>query len=204
MIQRFARIRQDLINTGAVEDAALADHATLDGGNNTSGISWAGKRPDSKVTVSQRLVSPEYMATLGMHIREGRDLEPADTVNLLKFVQRQGPAPLCHVVITTSMERLMGEASAVGKQLKFDGPLGVIPMIVVGVIQDYVYGDMYRQGDPVIFYCIKDFASLMYVRLNRRVSTLGATAQIEGVLKKDNPGYPFEFSFVDAIQQPVS
>lgn len=63
MIRHFAGIRQDLINTGAVENAALADHVILDAGNNTGAISWPGKSPDSKVTVSQRLVSTEYMAT---------------------------------------------------------------------------------------------------------------------------------------------
>lgn len=197
MIRSFARIRQDLINTGAVENAALADHVTLNAGDNTGGINWAGKSPDSKVTVSQRLVSPEYMATLGMHIREGRDFGPADTASLGSLIQGKGPAPLFHVLITTSMERLMGNGSAVGKQLEFNGPLGLIPMTVVGVIQDYVYGDMYGQADPVIFYCIKDYTSLMYMRLNPREPTQRAMAQIEGVLKKDNPGYPFEFSFVD-------
>ena len=37
----------------------------------------------------------------------------------------------------------------------------------------------------------------MYMRLNAGVPMQQAIAQIEAVLKKDNPGYPFEFSFVD-------
>jgi putative ABC transport system permease protein len=197
MNRDFARIRQDLINTGAVENAALADHVTLNAGDNTGGISWAGKSPDSKVTVSQRLVSPEYMATMGMHIREGRDFGPADTASLQKFVHRQGPAPLLHVVITTSMERLMGKGSAVGKQLQYNSNFGMISMTVVGVIRDYVYGNMYGESAPVVFYCIKDFTSLMYMRLNPGVPVQQAMTNMEAVLKKDNPGYPFEFSFVD-------
>jgi putative ABC transport system permease protein len=197
MNRDYASIRQDLIHTGAVENAALADHVTLNSGNNTGGISWAGKSPDSRVTVSQRLVSPEYLATLGMHIQEGRDFGPADTANPQRFFQGQGAAPVLHVVISASMERLMGKGSAVGKQLQFSSNAGPVTMTVVGVIRDYVYGNMYGQAAPVIFYCLKDFTSLMYLRLNPLAPTQQAMAQIEGVLRKDNPGYPFEFSFVD-------
>ena len=197
MKRDYARIRQDLINTGAVVNAALADHITLHAGDNTGGISWAGKSPDSKVTVSQRLVSPEYMATLGMHIVEGRDFGPTDTASLNGLIQGKGPVPLFHVVITRSMERLMGKGSAIGKQLQFSSNMGPVPMTVVGVIRDYVYGNMYGSADPVIFYCVKDFTSLMYMRLNPGVPTQVAMAQVEGVLKKDSPGFPSEFSFVD-------
>jgi putative ABC transport system permease protein len=132
-----------------------------------------------------------------MHIQEGRDFGPADTANPQRFFQGQGAAPVLHVVITASMERLMGKGSAVGKQLQFSSNAGPVTMTVVGVIRDYVYGNMYGQAAPVIFYCLKDFTSLMYLRLNPRAPTQQAMAQIEGVLRKDNPGYPFEFSFVD-------
>jgi ABC-type antimicrobial peptide transport system permease subunit len=56
---------------------------------------------------------------------------------------------------------------------------------------------MYGTADPTIFYCIEDFTSLAYVRLRPGVGTQQAMARIESVLRKDNPGYPFEFSFVD-------
>ena len=203
MPAHFAAIRQDLIKTGAVVNAALADHPTLDGGNNTGSITWAGKPPDSKVTVSQRLVSPEYMRTLGMHIREGRDFGQGDKVAMSSlFASGPGarpPAslPVLHVLITTSMERLMGKGSAVGKELQFNSNIGLLRTIVEGVISDYVYGDMYGQADPVIFYCTDDFSSLLYIRLNPSVGPQRAMAQVERVLRKDNPGFPIDYSFVD-------
>ena len=42
IVKDFPAIKQDLINTGFVKDAALADHTTIDGGNNTTSISWQG------------------------------------------------------------------------------------------------------------------------------------------------------------------
>ncbi|HXD78005.1 MAG TPA: ABC transporter permease [Puia sp.] len=202
MAEHFASVRQDLVNTGVVENAALADHPALEGGNNTGGISWPGKSPDSKVTVSLRLVSPEYIGTMGMHIREGRDFTAADKAGLQRIAiarpeDRPGLLPLFHVVITASMERLMGEGSAIGKELHYDSNFGLQRMIVEGVVDDYRYGDMYGQADPVIFYCTADFMSLVYLRLNPAVAPQQALAQVAAVLKRDNPGYPFTYAFVD-------
>ena len=39
----FDVIRQDLMNTNVVRSAALSDHATIYGGNNTDGFTWEGK-----------------------------------------------------------------------------------------------------------------------------------------------------------------
>ena len=36
---------------------------------------------------------------------------------------------------------------------------------VVGVVKDFVYGDMYGKGDPVVFFCVSHVHWVMYVRL---------------------------------------
>ncbi|MEO8852449.1 MAG: ABC transporter permease, partial [Ginsengibacter sp.] len=49
IVKDFPAIRQDLLNTGIVKNAALADHNTLGGGNNTTAISWPGKDPNTNI-----------------------------------------------------------------------------------------------------------------------------------------------------------
>ncbi len=73
MLAQFPMIRQELINTGAVSDAALGDHPILTRGNNTTAISWPGKEPGSSIIVSERPVSLNYLSTLGLRLTEGRD-----------------------------------------------------------------------------------------------------------------------------------
>ena len=70
-------------------------------------------------------------------------------------------------------------------------------MEVIGVIEDYVYGDMYGKSDPVIFYNIPQFSTLMYLRTKQGANVEQVLAKIEAVMKTDNPSYPFEYSFVD-------
>jgi putative ABC transport system permease protein len=88
----------------------------------------------------------------------------------------------------------MGKGSAVGKKLIYAG--GGSPTII-GVVKDYVYGDMYGSPDPVIFYYDTASAYQLFVRYKAGVRPDAALAAIGGVMKKDNPAYPFDYQFVD-------
>ena len=197
MVKNFAAIKQDLINTGMVENAALADHTTLGAGNNTSSITWPGKAPDSRIVISQRLVSTEFMETTGMQILEGRNFLSTDVVAIGENRQAKDSNAIFHVIVTQSMEKLLGKGTAIGKRLEYPGNNGTLHMEVIGVVKDYVYGDMYGQSSPVVFYYMPEAANLLYVRTKAQHDTEAALAAIAGVLKKDNPGYPFEYKFVD-------
>lgn len=195
MLQKFPAIKQELLNTGAISNVALADHPTLYGGNNTSAISWPGKPPESRVIISQRLVSPEYVSTLGMKLTEGRDFESTDIAD--PSTLGKDSTQVLHVLITASMARLMGKGSALGKSLTFNSNFGPLNMIVEGVVEDYVYGDMYGQPAPVLFYCMPKATNKMYIRMKPQADPEQALAKMEKVLKITNPGYPFEYTFVD-------
>ncbi|HEX3080381.1 MAG TPA: FtsX-like permease family protein, partial [Puia sp.] len=190
MAKHFDPIKQDLLNTGMIENVALADHQIIYGGNNTDNISWQGKSP-GKVLISWRSVSPEFFRTSGMKILEGRDFESTDTVNYDKSAIRS------NAIITNSLAKLLGRGNPLGKIL-FDENDTALHATVVGVVNDYVYGNIYGKPDPVIFFATAPrFENVMYVRMKPRGNPEQAISKIEAVMKKDNPAYPFEYRFVD-------
>jgi predicted permease len=197
IVKDFPAIKQHLINTGFVQNAALADHTTIGGGNNTTSISWQGKDPNSNIVISQRLVSQEFMSTTGMHIIEGRDFQPTDEVVFNDNHMPKDSTQPMNVIVTESMKNLLGKGSAIGKIIHRQSDKGTFEMRVTGVIKDYVYGDMYGQSAPVIFYDIPQEARLLYLRLTAQADPENALAKIAAVLKKDNAAYPFEYKFVD-------
>ncbi|MEO6328455.1 MAG: ABC transporter permease [Ginsengibacter sp.] len=197
IVKDFPALKQDLINTGVVKNAALADHTTIGSGNNTTSISWQGKDPNSNIVISQRLVSNEFISTTGMQIVRGRDFQPADVVEFGEnHLPKDSTQPM-NVIITESMEKLMGKGSAVGKTLQRQSDNGSFEMRVTGVVKDYVYGDMYGQSAPVMFYDIPAAASLLYVKIAPQSGLENALAKITAVMKKNNPAYPLEYKFVD-------
>lgn len=183
MAKKYYSIKQDLLNTGYVSNVALADHSIIYGGNNTSGLTWEGKPPGSQVLVSQRYITPEYIQTTGLTILEGRNLIVTDTGKPLRMI------------ITQTMAKLMGKGSAIGKKVHGEGD--TTSATVVGVVNDYVYGNMYGKPDPVMFFCAApQNTTVMYVRI--KSSDIEKTlASMQTVLKRDNPAYPFDYRFVD-------
>jgi putative ABC transport system permease protein len=187
----FTAIKQDLMNTGLVENVALSDHATLYSGDNSDGISWEGKPAGNKILISWRDVSPKFISTSGMHVIEGRDFQQTDTTNL------ENNVVVANVIITQSLAKMLGTGSAIGKIL-FDENDTLLHATVVGVMNDYVYGNMYGKPDPVMFYCVSPrIESVMYIRTKAQSNPQQALAKIETVMHKNNPAYPFTYQFVD-------
>jgi putative ABC transport system permease protein len=189
--QHFSAIRQELLNTGMVENAALSDHATIDGGNNTGGMTWQGKPPGAKILISGRSVSPEFVKTSGLKVLQGRDLQVSDSM------VATGTFKSMNVLITQSLATLMGTGSALGRELYNEGDPGT-KLTVIGVVNDYVYGNMYGKPDPVIFNVVPpQNASVLYVRIKAQQRSEQVLAKIEAVMKRNNPAYPFDYRFVD-------
>ncbi|ASU34860.1 acetylornithine deacetylase [Mucilaginibacter xinganensis] len=184
MAKNFNPVKQEFLNTGYVSNVALADHAIIYGGNNTSGLTWEGKPAGSKVLISQRYITPEFIETSGLKIIDGRGLTVQDTAKPIRML------------ITQSMAKLMGKGTAIGKKVHGEGD--TTSATVVGVVNDYVYGNMYGNPDPVMFFSTQPkYATVMYIRLKSQNNYEKSLAGIQAVLKKYNPAYPFDYRFVD-------
>jgi ABC-type antimicrobial peptide transport system permease subunit len=186
--KNYTPVKQGLLHTGYVENVALSDHPIINGGNNTGGLTWEGKTSTAQVLISQRYVSDGFFNTTGIRILEGRNLRESDSAIVNKTI---------YVVITQTLEKLMGKGSAVGKRIWYEGDNNISAQ-VVGVVNDYVYGNMYGHPDPVMFFYSKpENTTLMYLRLKPGADIEKAMAQIQAVMKKYNPVYPFTYQFVD-------
>ncbi|HZE85961.1 MAG TPA: FtsX-like permease family protein, partial [Puia sp.] len=182
MLKNYSVIRQDLLNTGLVENVAMNSMNIITTGDNGSSknLQWEGKNPNAEVLISFRSVSPDFIATAGMKLAEGRGFisEVSDSTNVL---------------VTESFAKMMGKGSALGKTISGRG----ITFHIVGVVKDFVYGDLYGSPDPVMFNCRPQDASQIYVRIKDQAGKGQVLAKMEAVMKKNNPSYPFQYSFVD-------
>ena len=196
--QHFSAIRQELINTGFIENAALSNSETLYGGNNTGGITWPGRPSGSEILISTRAVTPGFIQTSGMQLLQGRDLRATDEIKINQDGSLETPE--WNVMITESLEKLLGRESALGKTLLWpqNNSGKGLSLHVVGVVKDYIYGNMYGKPDPVVFLWLpQQYVSVLYIRIKPQRSPEQALVQIEAVLKRNNPGYPFDYRFVD-------
>jgi ABC-type antimicrobial peptide transport system permease subunit len=181
MKQHFNAIRADLLSTGVVQNASLSNSYVLNMGSNTGDFGWEGKDPQKQILITVEGVSPEYINTMGMQLTSGRDFYPdikADSNNL---------------IVNESLAKLMGKKDVVGSQITRNGQ----NYTVVGVVKNFLYNNMYAEGAPLIFFSDTSNTNYMNIRLKPSADLRMALDRIGKVMKSNEPGYPFEYKFVD-------
>jgi len=180
--KKFPAVRQELLATGYVENAALSSLGMLWMGSSSSNYSWQGKDPNKKILITQDGVDPEYLPTTGLQLKYGRNFSSVAAQDSMSFI------------INETLAKLIGKENPVGEIIKQD----TTPFRIEGVVKDFVYGNMYGKSDPLIFYCKPEWAGNIYIKLKNKSQTEAAVAKIEKVMKANNPGFPFDYQFVDA------
>ena len=186
-VQRnFSVIKQELLSGGYVENAALSNLNTLYMGSQTTNFRWDGKDPSKKVLITQNYVSPEYISTIGMQLKSGRDFYSVAKSDSLS------------VIINETLAKMIGKDNPVGKLLIRDTSADKgINYIIAGVVKDFIFGDMYGKSEPLVMLSYPEYYGYLYIRLKPNVNTEKAMAMTEAVIKRNNPGYPFNYIFVD-------
>jgi putative ABC transport system permease protein len=181
MNERFSVIRQDLLASGMVAHAAVSNQRVLQMGNNGWGYEWKGKDPNQQILITNENVSHDYLKTMGMRLKSGRDFKPIEAQDSNS------------IIINESLAKLMNKEEAVGEIISSDSR----DFEIIGVVHDFVYSDVYAPAAPLILFAQPSATNFLFVRLRQGVNMPDALAKLESVLKAHNPGYPFEYKFLD-------
>lgn len=181
MVEHFGAIRNDLNRTGVVENAALSDDPVLEVGSNTDGYSWEGKDATKNPLISWEKVSPQFISTMGMKLAAGRDF------------YADAKLDSNNVIINEAFAKQMGKEGRIGGVLR-DGNRSYQ---ITGIVKDFLYNDMYASTAPVLLFCKEADNRVMNIRMKAGVDPQDALVKIGQVMKANNPGYPFEYKFVD-------
>jgi putative ABC transport system permease protein len=180
MKDHFGEIKNSLIATGYVENAATSLHDALHVYSYGDGFSWEGKDPNAKLPIHSNVVSSEYLSTMHMQLDKGRDFYT-------------GHMDSTNIIINESMAKLMGKEGKLGSIIT----AGTYKLTVTGIIKDFIYNDVYGKGAPLVLFNGGYSATVMAVRFKPNVNLSQALQKTEKVMKSANPGFPFEYRFAD-------
>jgi putative ABC transport system permease protein len=184
MGKNFSTIRNEIIREGIAENAAMSMNPVVRlGWYSSDNFTWQGKDPNKNVLIMTEAVTPEYISTLGMSIKEGRDFQPD--------AKSEGS----NIIINETFAKMIGNKSPVGDIVS----TGDNRMKIIGIVKDFVYDNMYSKSPmPVIMRCEPFDYSCLTIRLKASSDLASSLAKVEEVIKTYNPEYPFEYSFMDA------
>lgn len=147
----YERLLDHVRSMSEVAGAALADLAPMDLATENRILLVDGYEPPSgapAVSVSVNVVSPAYFDTLGIAIRQGRDLTASDA----------NEAPRVAVINETMARRYWPDGGALGKRFTLSsrqagrGMTGdAVDLAVVGIARDVRYRTLGEEPEPHVY-----------------------------------------------------
>jgi putative ABC transport system permease protein len=177
----FGPVKDQLLATGVVENVAMSLHGPLQLFSFSDSYEWQGKDPNNKIFVHSNAVSPEYISTMRLKMLTGTDFKPGIKTDS------------SNVIINESLAKLMGKEGKVGSTIT----AWKRNYQVAGIVKDFVFNDMYGSNMPAIIFCNSFGATLLTIRVKDNADLATAVSKTEAVIRRNNQGQPFEFSFVD-------
>jgi putative ABC transport system permease protein len=178
----YNAIRDDLIQTGFVENMSQSSSPSTGVWSNQIGFDWQGKDPNSTPLFGVVAVTHDFGKTIGWNIKEGRDFSRSFTTDSFGFILNESAVKL------TGMKE-----PVVGQMIKWNDK----EKPIVGVVKDMVMESPYQPIKPTLFVLYYDWANVITVRLKADKPVRASLAAVEKVFKKYNPGSPFEYKFTD-------
>lgn len=178
---KYDVLRNDLLNTGAVENMAESSSPTTGIWSSNVGFSWEGMDPSAQPLFGTIACTPDFGKTVGFQFKEGRDFS------------KEFKTDTAAMILNESAAKMVASKGVVGKYIKW----GERKFQVVGIIKDMVMQSPYEPMMPTVFLMDYNWANVISVKLKPSVSASEALSKVETVFKKHNPGSPFNYKFVD-------
>jgi putative ABC transport system permease protein len=181
---KYNVLRNELKETGAVEDIAESNYSITDTRGWNGGFAWRDQKFEP--TFNTIYVTHEYGKTIGWEFVDGRDFS------------REFSTDLSGIVINESARKLLGIQNPVGESLTWttDG-LDRGTYKILGVVKDMVKGSPYEPTDPSIIFLSENDMQWLYIKIKPSVSTHEALSKIQSVIGGIAPSAPFDYTFAD-------
>ncbi|WPQ66523.1 ABC transporter permease [Chitinophaga sancti] len=166
---------------GVVNASSMMRNIIMPAGIPDSHIEWDGKNKDQQIRFTQMLVNYDLPETLGMTLLKGRSFSRDFSTD------NQG------VVLNETAVKAMDLKDPIGKTIYTEN----VPVQIIGVVKDFHFNSLHDAIQPYIFRLWPEYSVITMVRVHD-VQTID---RIAAYYKQFNPGYTFNYKFLDDAVQ---
>lgn len=153
----------------------------------TTGLEWEGKVPNASIYFEGFGVSHDFLETMGMQMLEGRF-----------FSKAFGDNNQNNIILNETAVREINFKDPVGKKIKLFGT----DRQIIGVVKDFHFESLHEPVKPsyMTLTGLNNPWNKMMVRI-KAGQQRETIAQIQEFYEKYNPGFPFDYNFLDQAYQ---
>jgi len=181
IFQHFDAFERELLQTGAVTNAAESATGVSESNGTSAGFEWPGMQPGQGQDFPFAAINYNYGLTVGWQFTAGRDFSKAYATDS------------SGLVINEAAVKFMGLQHPIGQAIKWHGQ----SFTILGVIRDAIIESPYAPVRPFFAY-LAPVGDIVTIRLGPTANTAEALGKIETIYKKYAPGQLFHYTFADA------
>jgi ABC-type antimicrobial peptide transport system permease subunit len=182
MAPKFQLLKNELSQIPGVISISGGTNNLISFGGATDGIDWPGKTADQRFWITVTDVQYDWVKTAGLKMAEGRDFSTAFGTD----------SAAC--LINEAAARKMGlKSPIIGTRLSGS--------TVVGVVRDFVFNSPFATPGPMLINLNRGGMNHLFLRFRNNEQWRNTLAQVEQVVKGNNPNYPFEYHFTSEEYQ---
>ena len=169
--KHFDALRNDLLQTGVVENASESSSPSTEVRNAMMGYSWKGKDPNQLAIIGTVFVSYDFGKTIDWKILEGRDFS------------RDFPTDSGAFILNEAAVAFTGLKNPVGQVIHWRNR----DNLIVGVVKNMIMESPYKPADPTFFTLFDRRNVFLMIRLKNSVPIPLAISKIEKVYNNYDP-----------------
>jgi putative ABC transport system permease protein len=182
--ERYEAVKGELLQVPGLRAVSAGSAYPTGGRSNSTDWQWEGKNPELKALITDMSVDSDFLKALEIPLVRGRFFRE----------ENDHGGPSGEIVINEMMAGLLGRQDPVGMRLSW--PLSGQSYTVIGVIKDYLPNPSWRGDEPLILHQTPGSFRFIFLKLDP-ANVPRTLAQVQSVFERLNPGFPFEYRFLD-------
>jgi putative ABC transport system permease protein len=183
--ERYLTAKNEFLQVpGVIKVSAISTFPT-GGRSNSSSWHWEGKDPELKTLITDLSVDSDFLETFEIPLVQGR------------FFRKENDhsGNYAEILINEKLSGIIGKQNPIGTRMSW--PYSGRNYTIIGVIKDYIPNPRWRIDEPLIL--LQDPESFRFIFLKIHPEEIPRTlAQMKDVFESLNPGFPFDYQFLDA------
>lgn len=163
--------------------ATSSANVIVNNNSSTTGLSWKGKNAEENMSCAIFDVNYEFIKVFGIEIKEGRSFS--------KGYHNENSK----IIFNESAIKSMGLSNPIGEIIN----LWNKDMEIIGIVRNFQFRSLYENEQPCLIKLMsleRNYGNHIWIKI-KKGAELATIKRIEDFYLEFNPGYPFEYRYID-------
>jgi len=178
MQKHLEAVKAELKNQPGIDAVAVSDNHLVNNTHTTAGVDWNGKDPNSTMIIHHLGIDENFIPVMKIKLLTGNNFTGIKSDST-------------HFILNETAVNITGIKNPIGKRFKYQETEGTI----IGVVKDFNTASFKQRIEPTVIY-YEPHGYMLYVKTTGE-NTAKALAASARLWNRYNPGFPFEYNFMD-------